>query len=104
MSPVKIVLVLRIDQRGGFNLILTGTCLIPRNYGGLLAFILLLLSIDGWLVKFDNSSAESLLVYFNLLSQHDFLHSFAAIDVHKWFYILLLRIYDEFYWVESVEN
>jgi hypothetical protein len=104
MSSVKIVLLLRIDQRGGFNLILTGTSLIPRNYGCLLAFILLLFSKDGWLVMFDNSSAESLLVYFNLLGQHDFLHSFAAIDVHKWFYILLLRIYNEFYWVESVEN
>ena len=104
MSSVKIVLLLRIYQRGGFNLILTGTCLIPRNYGGLLAFILLLFSKDGWLVKFDNSSAESLLVYLKLLGQHDFLHSFVAIDVHKWFYVLLLRIYDEFYWVESVEN
>lgn len=104
MVPVKIVLLLRIDQRGGFNLILTGTPLIPRSYGGLLAFILLLFFKDGWLVKFDNSSAESLLVYFNLFGQHDFLHSFAAIDVHKWFYILLLHIYDEFYWVKSVEN
>ena len=85
MSSVEIVLILRIYQRGGFNLILTGISLIPRNYGGLLAVILLLLSRDGWLVKFDNSSTESLLVYFNLLGQHHFLHSFAAIDVHKWF-------------------
>lgn len=104
MSSVKIVLLLRIYQRGEFNLILTSTSLIPRNYGGLLAVILLLLSKGGWLVKFDNSSAESLLVYLKLLGQHDFLHSFVAIDVHKWFYVLLLRIYDEFYWVESVEN
>ena len=104
MSSVKIVLLLRIDQRGGFNLILTGTSFIPRNYGGLLAFVLLLFSKDGWLVMFDNSSAESILVYFKFLGQHDFLHSFAAIDVHKWFYILLLRIYNEFYRVKSVEN
>jgi hypothetical protein len=104
MSSVKIVLLLRIYQRGGFNLILTGTSFIPRNYGCLIAVILLLFSKDGWLVMFDNSSAESLLVYFNLLGQHDFLHSFAAIDVHKWLNILLLCIYDEFYWVESVEN
>lgn len=104
MSPVKIVLVLRIDHRGGFNLILTSTSLITRNYGSIFAFILLLFSNNGWLVKFDDSSSESLLVYFELLGHHDFLHSFAAVDVHKWFNILVLRIHYEFYRVKSVEN
>ena len=103
MSSVKIVLLLRFCGRGDFNLLLTDTFLILRNHIGIVDVLNLLFYQDSGLVNFYNSSAKSRLECFELLSNHDFLHSFAAVNVHKWFEILLLCVHNEFYRVKSVE-
>ena len=104
VCPVKIILRQRVCQRSDLKLILNGSYLISRNNLSIYEILLLAFFQDGWLVKFNYFPARSFTEALKFLGQHYFLHRFAAINLHKGLHIFMLCIYNELYWVESVEN